>query len=286
MKSLKMISLAIGNIGIRLSLQGFSHIGDKTGATTHSHGVFEYHFAMKGNATIRLDDKKILIPESSAILIFPDTFHNFVNGEEKAEVLSLSFSLRKNKSGTDYFKTIEPVLAKNGYLVISESNGLKELVFSIISTIYSEKIFAAEEIRSHLTLLFTNILSRMVAGENEDNRQFSAQEFDTRTYIIEDYFNEHYMENITLSELAEHLHLGTQQTDRMIKRIYNVGFRQRLTKIRIKSAMELLADTSKSITDISVEVGYESYSGFYSSFKKTVAKTPQEWRKEHQKSGL
>ena len=92
------------------------------------------------------------------------------------------------------------------------------------------------------------------------------------------------MENISLGGLAEHLHLGPQQTDRMIKRIYNVGFRQRLTKVRIKSAMELLLDTSKSITDIAEAVGYESYSGFYSAFKKSTSKTPEEWRREHQKN--
>ena len=66
----------------------------------------------------------------------------------------------------------------------------------------------------------------------------------------------------------------------MIKKIYGLGFRQRLAKVRIKCAMELLAETNKTITDISGIVGYESYFGFYSAFKRITGKTPEKWRND------
>ena len=40
-----------------------------------------------------------------------------------------------------------------------------------------------------------------------------------KDYIIEEYFNEHYMENISLNELSLRLYLGKQQTERIIKKI-------------------------------------------------------------------
>ena len=192
--------------------------------------------------------------------------------------MSLSFSLKKNKNGVDYYKSIEDSISKNTYLLSEESKSFKDLIFSVISVIHSEKLFAKEELQAYLTLLFTKILSRMTGAQSEQQNQLATPEYYTRTYIIEDYFNEHYKENITLSELSKRLHLGEQQTDRMIKRIYKVGFRQRLTKIRIKTAIELLSETKKSLLEISQAVGYESYSGFYTAFKKITGISPEKWK--------
>ena len=132
--------------------------------------------------------------------------------------------------------------------------------------------------RARLTLLFTNIFSKLTSDKTTPDKLPSTQEYDTRVYIIEEYFNEHYKENISLKELAKRLYLGEQQTERIVKKIYGVGFRKRLLKIRIKSAMELLAETNKSILQISEEVGYESYNGFYNAFKKLTGSTPEKWR--------
>ena len=97
MKGLKIINFNIGNIGIKLSMQGFSFISDKVGSATHSHADFEYHYVFSGDSTIKLDNEKISIPENNSILIFPDTFHKFIKNNTEANVLSLSFSIKKNK---------------------------------------------------------------------------------------------------------------------------------------------------------------------------------------------
>ena len=278
---LKIVSINIGNIGIKLYMNAFTHIGTKTGSSTHSHGLFEYHFVMKGDALIKIGDKKVSLSENSSILIYPDTFHNFIKNGCDADVLSLSFSLKKNRNGTDYYKSIQNKLLCSDYLVIAESSLLKDLILSIVSNIYSEKLFAFEEMRSLLVLFFTNIFSKITETKDIDKNQINIPEYDMRTFIIEDYFNERYMDNITLTELSNRLHLSNQQTDRIIKQMYGVGFRQRLTKIRIKSALELLCETNKSLLEISENVGYQSYNGFYSAFKKETGKAPEEWRKEN-----
>ena len=180
------------------------------------------------------------------------------------------------------YSTFEKSVVSDNYLILEENATITELVRGIISTVYSKNTFAIEEMRARLTLLFINMFSKLTKGEST-NKQLSSQEYDTRVYIIEEYFNEHYMENITLNELSSRLYLGKQQTERIIKKIYGVGFRQRLSKIRIKSAMELLSETNKSILDVSEAVGYESYNGFYTAFKKITGTTPEKWRANNKK---
>ena len=282
MGGINVLNFNIGNIGIKLSMQGFSAITDKAGSSTHSHAEFEYHFVLKGNAVIKFDNILENVSLNSAILVFPGTFHKFLKSETESNVLSLSFSIKKNRYGTDYFSEIQNKLSTLNYLILEENATITELVRGIISTVYSKNTFAIEEMRARLTLLFINMFSKLTKGEST-NKQLSSQEYDTRVYIIEEYFNEHYMENITLNELSSRLYLGKQQTERIIKKIYGVGFRQRLSKIRIKSAMELLSETNKSILDVSESVGYESYNGFYTAFKKITGTTPEKWRANNKK---
>lgn len=279
MKGINVVNFNIGNIAIKLSMQGFSSIMDKAGSSTHSHAEFEYHFVMNGNAVIKFDENLETLSQNSAVLVFPGSFHKFLKSETESNVLSISFSIKKGKYGVDYYKAIERKLTANNYLIFEKNPTVTELIRGIVSTIYSKNLFATEEMRARLTLLFTSIFSKLTEeGSNANNKQLSTQEYDTRVYIIEEYFNEHYMENLSLIDLSSRLYLGEQQTDRMIKKIYGVSFKQRLTKIRIKSAMELLSETDKTIVEISEKVGYESYNGFFTAFKKLTGLTPEKWR--------
>ncbi len=53
---------------------------------------------------------------------------------------------------------------------------------------------------------------------------------------------------------------------------------QYLTHIRIEHAKRLLLDSDKEIVTICFEVGYETLSTFYRSFKKEVEMTPNQYR--------
>ncbi len=278
MRGINVLNFNIGNIAIKLSMQGFSKIMDKVGSPTHSHAEYEYHFVMSGDAVIKFDDKTLNITQNNAVLVFPGVFHKFSKSKTGSNVLSLSFSIKRNRYGVDYYNKIQSKLNKNNYLFLEENPIITELIRGIITTVYSKNVFAIEEMRARLTLLFTNIFSKLTSNKNTPDKIPSTQEYDTRIYIIEEYFNEHYKENISLKDLSKRLYLGEQQTERIVKKIYGVGFRQRLSKIRIKSAMELLNETNKSILDISEEVGYESYNGFYTAFKKLTGTTPEKWR--------
>ena len=270
MKLPSIIHISIGNIGIRASLLGFLSIGDKSGAAVHSHAEFEYHFVMDGNALIKFDEGRVSLKKGESILILPDTFHKFLPCDTESTVLSISFSFKKNKYGADYYKAIERKIVRSGFEVIEVSDLINDVIRAIIPTVHSDRMFAFEEMRAGMTLLFVNILFHLSHGRVDSHELPFTQEHDIRAYIMEEYFNEHYMEKISLSELARRLHLGEKQTERMIKKTYGVNFREQLSKIRIKSAMELLVETSKSVTEISELVGYDSYNGFYYVFKKST----------------
>lgn len=281
MKKNSVLDFNIGNISIRVAMKGFGDIGDKTASTVHSHANFEYHTSLKGSAVLETEKRTVTLSENDSLIIFPDTFHKFIEQDKDSAVLSFSFSVKKGRSScsADYYSLISEQLASNdGILIIEDNSTVSEYLKRIAANIYSSKPFAIEEMKALLTLIFTQLLSIFANIDKGGVTEAESPEYDTRVYIIEEYFNEHYMENISLRRLSERLYLGEKQTDRIIRRAFGLGFRDHLCKIRLKSAKALLEETELSVKEISERAGYSSYNGFYQAFKEKLGMSPNEYR--------
>lgn len=86
---------------------------------------------------------------------------------------------------------------------------------------------------------------------------------------------------LTLDMLAETLGIAAKDLSMIINRHFNVNFYEFVNGYRIEEAQRRLLDPAnkeKTITDIYLEVGFNSKSVFNTFFKKLVGKTPSEYR--------
>ena len=87
--------------------------------------------------------------------------------------------------------------------------------------------------------------------------------------------------DITLDMLAETLTMPAKDLSMIINRHFHNNFYEFINSYRIEEAKGLLADAknkAKTITDIYLEVGFNSKSVFNTFFKKLVGMTPTEYR--------
>jgi AraC-like DNA-binding protein len=87
--------------------------------------------------------------------------------------------------------------------------------------------------------------------------------------------------DITLDMLAETLAMPAKDLSMIINRHFHNNFYEFINSYRIEEAKGLLADVknkAKTITDIYLEVGFNSKSVFNTFFKKLVGMTPTEYR--------
>ena len=103
---------------------------------------------------------------------------------------------------------------------------------------------------------------------------------ESRIYKIHHIINSHYTDNITLKDIAKTLYLSERQVRRIIYKYHGCSFSELISKMRMKSAYELLTTTDMKILDIASFVGYDSLSGFYSAFKKQYGDLPLNIRKK------
>jgi AraC-like DNA-binding protein len=83
---------------------------------------------------------------------------------------------------------------------------------------------------------------------------------------------------LTLSQIAEVAWLSTHHFLRLFKRTFHETPHQYLIRKRIERAKYLLAHTDLSVTDVCLEVGFESLGSFSWLFRRRVGASPETFR--------
>ena len=93
--------------------------------------------------------------------------------------------------------------------------------------------------------------------------------------------------DITIDMLADKLGMSAKELSIIMNRYYQVNFYEFINRYRINEVKYLLAsEKSKTITEIYLDVGFNSKSVFNSFFKKSEGMTPSEYRRVHASSGF
>ena len=95
---------------------------------------------------------------------------------------------------------------------------------------------------------------------------------------VEDYVGERLAEDISVEALADLVELSPFHFSRVFKQATGMSPLQFVTRERIVRAQQLIRETSRSLIEIALEVGYTSPSHFAQVFRRVVGVAPTEFR--------
>lgn len=133
-------------------------------------------------------------------------------------------------------------------------------------------------IRTKLTealLLFIRSASTHQSSKTLDRKP------DERTQLfwpVLRYVHVHYMEPISLEDLARRFNLSVSYISISFKKYTGNTFVKYVHQLRIESAVNMLQHTKMSVTDIALEVGFESFRTFARVFREIKGITAREFR--------
>lgn len=135
-------------------------------------------------------------------------------------------------------------------------------------------------VRHLLSALFIMIESeRKKLTENENSGNFVQNEtFINFLKILEDNFRR----PLGVEFYAEKLFMSSRNLNLICQKIMNQSVSEIIETRKLTEAKNLLASTSKSISEIGFELGYNEKSYFSNVFKKKSGQTPSEFRDEMQ----
>lgn len=95
----------------------------------------------------------------------------------------------------------------------------------------------------------------------------------------QDYLAKHYAEEITLEQLAGHLHISASLLKRVFREQTNTTVMQYLSNLRISEAKRRIRESNGNFTQIAAEVGYNSIYYFSNIFKKRTGMSLTDYAK-------
>lgn len=95
---------------------------------------------------------------------------------------------------------------------------------------------------------------------------------------LNDYIGKHINEDLSLTRLAEIVHLNPVYLSRLYMQTAGIGISDYVNVCRLDRSKELLKNTHYKIYEIAEKVGYDSALSFIRFFKKQMNMTPQEYR--------
>ena len=125
-----------------------------------------------------------------------------------------------------------------------------------------------------------------VLPQKADNK--TAVSFENLTHIedkrhfVLDFLTSHELNNLSLNELSEKIYLSPKQINEIIKKRYNMTYKQKQIRYKIENAKRQIRSSDLPIDTIATQVGYTNLTSFYKAFKEIVGMSPSEYRKKPQ----
>ena len=159
----------------------------------------------------------------------------------------------------NYILNISQEVAEEGYRLIQEQNPIKTLGNAITL--------------SELETCFQKIIQILAKTVNKKD--------DIRNYTVNraiSYIREHYMEVISLEEMARRLDITPEYLSTLFNKEVGINFSTFLKKFRISQAKRLLKGSELKIYEVANEVGYGDPKYFNRVFREEVGVSPGDYR--------
>jgi YesN/AraC family two-component response regulator len=188
----------------------------------------------------------------------------------------------------------------DGLALVKELSTLNGAYEVIVISVHDEFQFVQQSMRSGVTDYLLKPIEEneikvclekwLIKKGNEGNtsKQMLAEKENLPLSTIDrilDYIEKTPLDQITLKEAAETIHINPSYLSQLFKQQLNKKFVDYITELRIEESKRLLQNTTLRMSEIAERVGYSDLAYFSNNFKRIVGSSPSEYRNINSKTG-
>lgn len=243
----------------------------------HHHDNHQILYAIEGEGTISIDHQEYRISQDQGAFLAPYSPHS-IYSQTSLTLLVLAFDIDSLASfGNDELQRNFFHSSRFFNPDLIASSELRQLLRKMIYEQTSKDSLSGWALKIHLLHILLTLMRFIERSRILDKNSL-------RTETIKNYIDTHYYEPITANDIADKLGISTRYVNTIFKETYQKTPMQYLMEVRIERAKVLLSETDKEIITICFEVGYETLSTFYRTFKNTTNMSPKQYRDMRGKS--
>ena len=239
----------------------------------HSHpDYYQIYYIHDGQGTFSLNSQDIPFVAGMYFLIHPGEVHGmsgFVPASgETVPVYELKFFVHDQELTEELGRIREPLVG---------TPALSEEFIRIFREAVSKDFYYEKRLPHLLTAWMYSFIN--ICKNYGYSTADSAVVPNSPAARIRDYLEQHYMEDISLDQIAEDMDYSKNYLCRLFKEGTDTTITDYLTNVRISHAKELLLKMRYSVTDVSQMCGFHSVNYFNKVFKDIVGLPPGAFRR-------
>lgn len=252
----------------------------------HFHNEYEIFFLIEGERKFFFGNRSYIVKSGSLILVDTNSIHMTLasNDKETGHDRIIVYVGKDKMKEFDYkFSYINLVkFFKQNYGVFYLNENQQKNFMDLYKNIRKEFDLKNRNYQTmidiEIIMYFIQFMRENIQPASEDINPKNKSKYRT-AYAIADYISENYTQDLTLETLADKFFLSKYYFCRTFKEITGYGINEYINIHRIQEAKRLLEETSMSVSEISLFLGYESLTYFEKVFKTYMTVSPLKYRK-------
>ena len=251
----------------------------------HCHPEIEITYVKEGSMHYRINNRSFHLKEGDIIFCNSNALHSGeMENQEDCSYIPITFDPKLIYGffqSTICTRYVDPVIQNLAVCAVhidySEKwhETFRDRMLEVISLDKQKPDFYELDISIRMQLLWRLLVEHLPHQPVSTTSDFTEYE---RIRRILSYIEQNYMNQITLDDISEHIHLCESECTRLFKRHMNTTLFSFLQEYRIERSLEYL-NTKESISSIAEKTGF-SDSNYYSKvFAKVKGCSPREYRK-------
>ncbi len=250
----------------------------------HTHDFIEIIYIRDGSATESVNDRSFEVGRGDLLFMNYGCAHAFLP-HDRVSFYNICFAPTAVTDPTvlsgDAFSLLqttafEELRRGNDTGTVTFRGGdrdeMEDLLKLMLKEYQSNAPFKRAVLESYMSILLVKTLRRTqtvpeTRSDTQDWRELS------------DYIDANLGTDLTLSALAQRYYYNPSYFSRVFKKQFGLSLTEYISKQRIALAIRLLRDTTLTVQEIAMRVGYPSTTSFYRAFTKVTGSTPAAYRK-------
>ncbi len=237
---------------------------------------FELLFLLRGSGRVSYEDGAVYQIQAKDLFAVNGFQICSIDLDDQGVLLSLKMSA--DAIASVHIEFLKYEIDCRSFLFAEEQQEKFDVIRSDLARVFQEayKNNLAQPVnaRSRVTALLEDLAKYFADGEKVKHSQSGRE----RIQMASDYILQHYKEEITLENLADHIYLSRTYISRSFPRYFGVSFLEYVTQVRLAHAiLEMHGDAT--LTEIAYNNGFSNENMMIRAFRKYRGMTPGEYRK-------
>ena len=246
----------------------------------HWHTYIEIFYTMKGSIRLNTGDHSFLLDEGHICFVNSGVIHSVDQTETENQILVLQISNTEH----NFLNTLQDLKFNHeSYLADLANHKLPlEELQKLLLHIYQEDLSRSPGYKHAILSFICALISIMIRNnyliaKTKDDYIMDSN-LNRLTTIIE-YLDNHYMDKITLQDVASQVHMNYYYLSHFFKDTAGMSFQDYLNNLRLDKSLALLSDANSSITKVALESGFANIKAYTNAFRSKFGMLPSQYRK-------